>query len=214
MAVITIAREFGAGGKTLGSIVAEKLGYALIDEEIVEMVAMEANVSPDWVDSVAQETGSGGMLPRLLSKLGPFRKGYVQVAMENKPGYIDGNLYIHLLHKVIPRIASQDNVIILGRGGQYLLADHPSTYHFLMIADLEHRINFMMEHYNLSRKQAQIVVEKQSHRRLNLYRYFGKTDFDHPSLYHMVFNMRKLNMEEAAAAVCQLVSGKAAPSST
>lgn len=207
MAVITIAREFGAGGKTLGTLVAKELGFTLIDEEIVEMVALEANVSPDYVDSVAKETGTEGFMPRLMSKLGPFRKGYVEVAMEKKPGYIDGNLYIHLLHKVVPRIAQQDDVIIIGRGGQYLLADHPKAFHFLMIADFEHRIDFMMENYQLNRKQAQVVVEKQSKRRLNLYRYFGKTDYDHPSHYHMVFNMNKVRMDQAAAAVCQLVAG-------
>ena len=207
MAVITIAREFGAGGKTLATLVAQKLNYTVVDEEIVEMVAMEANVSPDWVDSVAKETGSEGMVNRLMSKLGPFRKGYVEVAMEKKPGYIDGNLYIHLLHKVLPKIAMQDNVIIVGRGGQYLLANHPTAYHFLMVADLEHRIDFMMENYNLNRKQAQIVVEKQGKRRLNLYRHFGKTDYDRPSLYHMVFNMNKVMMHQAAEAVCQLIAG-------
>ncbi len=206
MAVITIARQFGAGGKTLGTIVADKLGYTLIDEEIVEMIAMEANVSAESVDSVAKETGTEGYLARLVHKLGPFRKGYVGVAVEKNPGYIDGNLYLSLLHKVIPRIAKYGNVVIIGRGGQYILADHPDTYHFLMIADMEHRIDFIMEHYNLDRKQAQSVIEEQGRRRLNLYRYFAKTDYDQSNLYHMVFNMNMLKMEEAVKTVCQLVS--------
>ena len=47
MAIITVAREFGAGGKTLATRVAEKLDYSVIDEEIVEQVALEANVSPE-----------------------------------------------------------------------------------------------------------------------------------------------------------------------
>ncbi len=206
MAVITIARQFGAGGKTLGTIVADKLGYTLIDEEIVEMIAMEANVSAESVDSVAKETGTEGYLARLVHKLGPFRKGYVGVAVEKNPGYIDGNLYLSLLHKVIPRIAKYGNAVIIGRGGQYILADHPDTYHFLMIADMEHRIDFIMEHYNLDRKQAQSVIEEQGRRRLNLYRYFAKTDYDQSNLYHMVFNMNMLKMEEAVKTVCQLVS--------
>lgn len=205
MAVITIARHFGAGGKTLGTILAQKLGYTLVDEEIVERVALEANVSPDWVDAVAQETGTSWM-HRIMSKIGPLRGGYLETSMEAKPGYIDGNLYIQLLHKVIPQIARQDKVIILGRGGQYILAKDPNTFHFLMIADLERRIAFMMEHYKLNRKQAQIVVEKQGARRLNLYRYFGKTDYDQPELYHLVFNMNRVKMEEAANCVCQLVA--------
>lgn len=208
MSVITIARQFGAGGKTLGRWVAEKLGYELIDEELVEMVAKEANVSTEMADSVAEEAGNEGVFARMMSKLGPYRKGYVEVAMEKSPGYLDGNLYISLLHKVIPKVASQDNVVIVGRGAQYVLGDRQDTYHFLMLADMEYRIDFMMKYYKLDRKQAQIVVEKQSKRRLNLYRYFGRTDFDQPNLYHMIFNMNRVELEEAVQAVYQLVAGK------
>lgn len=207
MAVITIARQFGAGGRTLGGRVAENLGFQLIDEEIVERVALEANVSADWVDSVVNEAGNEGVLTRLISKLGPFRKGYVEVAMEKKPGYIDGNLYISLLHKVIPKIAEQDNVVIIGRGGQYILADRPDTHHFLLIADMGYRISFMMEYYKLDRKQAEIVVEKQSKRRLYLYRSFGRTDFDQPELYDMVFNMNRVKLDVAVDTVCRVVKG-------
>jgi cytidylate kinase len=211
MSVITIARQFGAGGKTLGSRVAEKLGYVLIDEEIVEIIAREADVSPDWVDTVAQETGSEGILTRLVRKIGPFSKGYLETAMEEKPGYINGDLYISLLHKVIPTIAEQDNAVLIGRGGQYILAERPDTFHFLMIAHVEKRIKFMMEHYSINRKQAQIVVEKQNKRRLTLYRYFARTDYDQPEHYHMVLNMNLLKLDDAVQAVCQLVGGQTPP---
>jgi cytidylate kinase len=206
MSVITIARQFGAGGKTLGSMVAEKLGYTLIDEQIVEMVALEADVSTEWVDSIAQATGSEGIVKRLVRKIGPFGKGYVESAVEDRPGYINGDLYISILHKILPIIADNDNVVIIGRGGQYILAERPDTFHFLMIANIEHRIRFMMGHYGIDRKKAQLVIEKQSKRRINLYRYFGRTDYDQPDHYHMVFNMNFLELEEAAQAVCELVS--------
>lgn len=206
MSVITIARQFGAGGKTLGTMVAERMGYTLLDEQIVEMVAMEADVSPELVDSVAQETGHEGIVYRMLRRLGPFSRGYLETAMEERPGYVDGDLYISLLHKIIPMLAEQDDVVIIGRGGQYILADRPDTYHFLMIANIENRINFMMEHYEIDRKKAQAVIDKQSKRRINLYRYFGRTDYDQPELYHMVLNMNRLEMDDAVQAVCQLVS--------
>ena len=207
MSVITIARQFGAGGKTLGSLVAKRLGYTLVDEEIVELIAQEANVSAEWVDSVARETGSEKFLQRMMFKFGPFRKGYVNTATETNPGYFDGNLYISLLYKIVPQIAAQDNVVILGRGGQYILSDSPNSYHFLMIADTEYRIQFMMANYDLDRKQAQVVVDNQSKRRLNLYRYFARTDYDHPAHYHIVFNMNKVSMEDAVQSVCLLAGG-------
>ena len=208
MPVITIARQFGAGGKTLGSLIANRLGYTLVDEEIVELIAQEANISTDWVDSIVRDMGSEKFLTRLMHKFGPFRKGYVNVSMETNPGYFDGNLYISLLHKIIPKIAAQDNVVIIGRGGQYILADSPNTYHFLMVADTEYRIRFVMEHYNVDRKQAQVVVDKQSERRLNLYRYFARSDYDQPSLYHMVFNMNRVTIEQAVQSVFLLIDRK------
>ena len=131
--------------------------------------------------------------------------------MEERPGYINGDLYISILHKIIPIIASQDNVVIIGRGGQYILAERPDTFHFLMIANIENRIRFMMEQYNLDRKNAQLVIAKQNKRRVNLYRYFGRTDYELPDLYHMVFNMNFLKLEEAVGAVCQLMEGKSQP---
>jgi cytidylate kinase len=206
MSVITIARQFGAGGKTLGTMVADRLGYTLIDEQIVEMVAMEADVSPELVDSVAQEAGREGFVQRILRKLGPFSKGYVETAMEERPGYVNGDLYISLLHKVIPVLAEQDDVVIIGRGGQYILSEWPDTFHFLMIANIENRIKFMMEHYNIDRKKAQAVIDQQSKRRINLYRYFGRTDYEQPELYHMVLNMNRIGLDDAVQAVCQLVS--------
>jgi len=211
MSVITIARQFGAGGKTLGSLLADQLGYTLVDEEIVDLIAQEANISTDWVDSIAREMGSEKFLTRLIHKFGPFRKGYVNVSMETTPGYFDGNLYISLLHKIIPKLAAQDDIVIVGRGGQYILADTPNTLHFLLIADMENRIEFVMEHYSVDRRQAQAVVDKQSKRRLNLYRYFGRSDYDHPSLYHMVFNMNRITLEQAVQSVVLLAG--AGPSS-
>lgn len=207
MSVITIARQFGAGGKTLGTKVAEKLGYTLIDEQIVEMVALEAGVSPEWVDSIAQEAGSEGIVNRLLRRMGPFRKGYVESAIEERPGYINGDLYISLLHKIIPILAEQDNVVIIGRGGQYILSDHPDAFHFLMIANIETRIKFMMEQYNLDRKKAQLVIDKQSKRRINLYRNFGRTDYDQPEHYHLVLNMNLIRLDDAVRMVCRFVQG-------
>jgi cytidylate kinase len=205
MSVITIARQFGAGGKTLGTMVAERLGYTLIDEQIVEMVALEADVSPELVDSIAEEAGREGIVQRFLRKLGPFSKGYVETAMEERPGYVNGDLYISLLHKVIPVLAEQGDVVIIGRGGQYILSEWPDTFHFLMIANIENRIRFMMDHYNIDRKKAQAVIDKQNKRRINLYRYFGRTDYDQPELYHMVLNMNRLRLDDAVQAVCHLV---------
>ena len=68
MAVITISRQFGAGGVTLGKIVAEKFGYTFADSEIIKMIAEMANVSTNFVETVEKE--AGGKFSRFISQTG------------------------------------------------------------------------------------------------------------------------------------------------
>ena len=62
MAVFTISRQFGAGGKTLGKMVAETLGYTFADSSIIQMISKQANVSAKWVRSFEKE--AGGVMSR------------------------------------------------------------------------------------------------------------------------------------------------------
>ncbi|GBC60822.1 cytidylate kinase-like family protein [Desulfonema ishimotonii] len=202
MAVITISRQFGAGGKTLGKVLAKKLGYELVDEDIIQMVADKANVSTDWVESTEKE--AGGKLLKFMSGL--ISKSYVERILGDDKGYMDEEIYVNALRDVIQQVAKEDNVIVVGRGGQYVLQDHPGAFHVLLIADMADRITFMENHYDLSHEEAKRVVEQQGSRRANLYRKFGKEDYDLPNLYHVVLNMSKLDMDKASDFIFRMVS--------
>jgi cytidylate kinase len=200
MSVITISRQFGAGGKTLGEMVAGELGYACYDDQIIQMIAANAKVSPDWVKSVENE--AGGTLMKFISSVG--RKSFVDRISGSPSGYIDEEIYVDLLHKIVWQIADQGRVIILGRGGQYILRDHADAHHILLVADRVHRIRFMEKHYRFSTNQAERVVDRQDKRRAILYRKFGREDYDQPGLYHLVLNMSKMDLAEASRHICLL----------
>ncbi|RJQ56054.1 MAG: cytidylate kinase-like family protein [Desulfobacteraceae bacterium] len=201
MPVVTISRQFGAGGRTLGKLVAEALGYSYTDEEIIQMVATRARVSTNWVESIEKE--SGGRLLRYMTHLVP--KSFIDMVLDDQRGYIDEEIYVDLLHQIINQLADEGNVVIIGRGSQYVLRDRKDAYHILLIADYADRIKFMETHYNLSHREANLVVTRQERRRINLYRKFGREDYDLPHLYHMVINTSKQNLETAAGLVCKLV---------
>ncbi len=201
MAVITISRQFGAGGKTLGKMVAKKLGYTFADDHIVEMVAEAANVSPHWVESVEKEAGS--KLSRVISSM--ISKRWLDRVLAGERGYIDEDIYLDYNVVIISQVAEEGDVVILGRGSQYILNDHPDSRHVLLIDEVENRVKFMMDHYDLSQKQAARVVSKEDKRRLNFYRKLGKEDFDDPSLYHLVLNMSRVDMDTASTLACKLV---------
>ena len=201
MAVITISRQFGAGGKTLGKMIADKLGYTFADDDIIQMVAEMANVSPHWVESVEKE--AGGKLSRIISSM--VSKRLVDRILKSESGYIDEKLYLDYLVVIIAQIAEEGNVVIIGRGCQYILKDHPDAVHILLINEFENRVKFMQEHYDLTHSKAVQVVNNEDKRRVNLYRKLGKTDYDDPSLYHLVMHTGRLHLPDAARIICNLV---------
>ncbi len=201
MAVITISRQFGAGGKTLGKMIADKLGYTFADDDIIQMVAEMANVSPHWVESVEKE--AGGKLSRIISSM--VSKRLVDRILKSESGYIDEKLYLDYLVVIIAQIAEEGNVVIIGRGCQYILKGHPDAVHILLINEFENRVKFMQEHYDLTHSKAVQVVTAEDKRRVNLYRKLGKTDYDDPSLYHLVMHTGRLHLPDAARIICNLV---------
>ncbi|CAN2039683.1 Cytidylate kinase-like family protein [Candidatus Magnetomoraceae bacterium gMMP-15] len=200
MAVITISRQFGAAGKTVGEMVAKELNYDFLDDGIIQEVSKKAKISPDWARSVEREMG--GKISNFLSGL--VSRSFMERILGDDKGYIDDVIYVELLHDVIKKFADRDNVILLGRGGQYILQNHENAYHILLVAELEDRIKFMEKYYKMSADKAQDVVNREEKKRRNLYYKFNKQDFDLPNLYHLVLNRSKLTLEQACTQICLL----------
>jgi cytidylate kinase len=201
MAVITISRQFGAGGRTLGRMIADKLQYTFADNEVIQMIAEAANVSPMWVESVEKEAGT--RLSRAINRL--VTRNLVDKVLKDERGYIDEKIYLDYLVVIISQIGEEGDVVILGRGSQYILNDHPDAFHILLIDDYENRVQFMMKHYDLPRNKAESVVRAEDRRRLSLYRRIGKEDYDNPELYHLVLNMSRMDLDTALRIVFGMV---------
>ncbi len=202
MSVITISRQFGAGGLTLGRMVSKKLAYNFFDNEIIQLVAKKAKVSTHWVESMEKE--AGGKFQRFISQLVPKR--LVDRILDDQRGYIDEEIYVDLLHEIIRKIADEGNAVILGRGSQYVLKNYGDAKHVLLVADKEYRIRFIEEKYDLFTKHAINSVNMEDKRRINLYRKFGKEDYDNPAHYHLVLNTGIVKLDKACELICRLVN--------
>ena len=201
MAVITISRQYGAGGITVGEMVADKLGYSLYDHEIIQMVAKKAKVSTDWVEDLEKEAGSA--FQKLITRVVP--KGLVDRILDDSRGYIDEEIYVDMLHVILRKIVEEENAVIVGRGGQYILKGFKGVYHVLLVAGKTDRIRFLEEKYDLIPRQALQAVENEDKRRVNFYRKFGKEDYEQPVHYHLIVNTSKMPKERAAELICNLV---------
>ncbi len=201
MSVITISRQFGAGGRTLGDMIAKELDYLFLDDLIIQELAERAKVSEDFVKSMERTAGS--KLSKFLSGL--ISSNYMERIVGAGKGYIDEKIYVELLHDIVMNFAKQDNVVLLGRGGQYILHDFNGAFHILLVAKLHDRIKFLQRFYNISDAKAQKFAKQGETRRYRLYKQFGKEDYDQPYLYHLVLNMSTLSLDQALNEVVALV---------
>ena len=205
MAVVTISRQYGAGGKTLGKMIANAMDYTFADSDIIQQIAKEANVSPQWVESFEKEAGT--KLSRVISSMVSQR--WVDRILKDERGYLDEHIYLDYLVLIVAKMADEGDVVMLGRGSQYILNDHPDAFHVLLIDELQHRIAFIVDRYNVSEKQATRIVNNEDKRRLNLYHRLGKEDYDNPGLYHLVLNMNRFSLEQASTLICKMAGTSA-----
>jgi cytidylate kinase len=201
VAVITISRQFGAGGRTLGKLIAEKLDYRFLDDQIIQEVAKHARVSKETV--ISMERSGGGAISRIITSL--LSRDYMERLTGEAIGYMDEEVYVQTLYEVMQKLASEDNVILTGRGGQYILENFEGARHVLLVANQEDRVRFIEKHYKLPYDKAESIVLSGEKRRFNLYRKFGKEDYNDPIHYHMVINMSRISLEKATDMVCGLV---------
>jgi cytidylate kinase len=205
MSVITISRQFGAAGKTIGRRVADTLGYYYADEDIIDRAVVEVSVSPDGKKIL--ETEPSDKVKRFISKLNPFGTSLMELPLSDKERYIDGFKYVELLNLIIPKIAKDGNAVIVGRGGQYILHNFDDTYHLLLIAKEKDKIKFIEDNYRVSSTRAIQMIKRMNKRRANLYSFFGKKDYEDPKLYNLVLNMSLLSIDKAEELVFKLING-------
>jgi cytidylate kinase len=205
MAVITISRQFGAEGKKIGRRIADTLGYYYADEDIIERAVVEIYVSPEGKKIFEAEPGD--KLKRFISMLNPFGTSLMELPLSDKERYIDGYKYVELLNLIVPKIAREGNAVIVGRGGQYVLRGLEDTYHILLVAKEEDRIQFIENDYRVSRERTIQILKRMAKRRANLYSYFGKKDYDDPKLYDLVLNMSLLSIDKAEELIFKMIKG-------
>ena len=201
MPVVSISRQFGAGGRTLGQKVATRLGYQFVDHDLIDRVAEKANVSVEWVEAVEKEVG--GRLMRIISSL--VSPNFIERLLGDSASDFDEKKYIAFVKKVMRDIAEQGDAVIIGRASQIILADNPEVIRVLLVADMEDRINFMMKRHNLDRISADKAIAIGERNRAALLGMFGVSEPNNPTYYHAVINTSVTPLKWAEDIVCSMV---------
>jgi cytidylate kinase len=188
MALITISRQFGAGGRTLGERLCGRFGFHLVDEFVIDELARKAKVKGDWLKAMEKEASS-----TLLSFISSIvSSGLIYRTPAAPAEDFERKKYIAFLSGIMTTMANEGGYVLLGRGAQFVLQAHSKVFHILLVAEYEDRVKFMVDRYTLSREEAvKIIKEKEGQREAVASKIFGAA-IDDPKLYHMVLNTSRM----------------------
>jgi hypothetical protein len=202
MAVVTVSRLYGIGGREFGHALADELGYAYVDKELLGFIAAKAGASEDAV-SYYEGTAPG---PAQL-----FRDFCHRKFPGTRPEIMDPTCYADVLRAVIEDLARRDRAVIVGRGGQSILAGHPRAVHLRLIADRGHlvrRLAARPQFAGISEAELWRRSERQRQSRRTFVRQHFGCDIEDPLLYDLVMNFGRLTMREAVQIVAGLIRGR------
>ena len=165
--IITISREFGAGGRTIGHLVADKLGIPFYDGKLVEDIAKESGFAPKFVEEHSEHSPSGSVFSYAF-------------APQGVPGIMNGLSTADYLWNaqcnIILELAEKGPCVIVGRNADYILKDRPDALHVYVSADQDFREKHIVELYGETDKTPeQRLNEKDKRRRVNYQHYTGRT---------------------------------------
>ena len=165
--IITISREFGSGGRTMGRKIAEKLGIPFYDKELVDQIAVESGFAPKFVEEHGEHSPTGSFFSYAF-------------APQGVPGIMNGlstaDFLWNIQCNVILQLADQGPCVIVGRNADYILKDRPDALHVYVFADMPYRAERIVRLYGESEKSPeQRLTEKDKRRRVNYQHYTGRT---------------------------------------
>jgi len=203
MAVLSISRQFGAGGRTLAERLALRLGYAYSDEELVCRLATLTGIDKEEVKNAGRESigRSHGFVSGIIST-GFFLRILGRSSVETPEEKL-----ATLLKQIIPEMADRGNIIFLGRGCQFILPNSPDVIKIFLSAEEGDRIRFMMERYNLNLQQARKVVGEFKRYRDQFLSKFT-SDPDDVSIYSLCINTSLVDLDNAEDLICRLVEAR------
>lgn len=200
MAVVTISRQFGAGGRTLAEKLCERFGFKLADECVIDELARKAKVSPDWLSAIEKQVSN-----TFLCLLSDIVSSGIFYRSPSAPGEdVERRKYISILNSVMTTMANEGGYVLLGRGSQLVLKRHPKALHVLLTAEYEDRVRFLMEHHSLARSDAEVLIKEKEKQRAAIASKVFQTDIDDPSLYHLVLNTSRLPFDWTVDIVSEL----------
>lgn len=184
--IITISREFGSGGHSIGKIVAETLGIGFYDQELLEKIAEETGFSKEFIEEAAEySTAKNSLLFNLV--MNRSLHGRMELSLAD-------TIYFAQT-KIIKSLAEKESCVIVGRCSDYILRDNNDCIHVFIYSDRENRAKRILERYGESDKPIQKRITDKDERRKIYYSHYTDRPWGIPQNYDLCLNSDALGEE-------------------
>lgn len=194
--IITISREFGSGGHSIGEAVAKKLGYRFFDRELVNQVAERSGFSPEFIEESGEYASAKNSLLFAIATANQYTMN--GISMLDK-------LYIEQT-KIIEEIAQEGSCVIVGRCADYILREYEDCLHVFIHADMKSRAKRIVERFGEQERPAEKRLNEKDQRRKVYYKNYTGRTWGQAQNYDLCLNSGVLGSErcvELIAAACR-----------
>lgn len=202
--LITISRQFGAGGSELAAALAARLGWRVFDRELIDRVAERLSWDPHTVEALDERPPA--LWTRIAASL-MFAPMDCPVSVESSD-VLNPDVVSHAANAAILDAARTPRVVIVGHGAQMIFRNRPDTLHLRLVAPAADRVQRVMLRKHCDRATAEALLPRIEHGRdAYVHRYYH-VDRSDPLLYHLQINTGLVPLEEATTLVAELISGR------
>lgn len=198
MAVLTISRTYGCGGKEMAIELAQKLGYVLFEKEVIPLLSKKLGRKTEYTREHDQfrDMFSSSVIDFVSSRLAFLKKNSI-----SPPEYCEA------LKDIFLELAQRGNAIVVGRGSQFILQNQPSVFHIRLVAEIKDRLRHLKDQHVIKLSDTSLTQRIQKEDRLR--REFLETHFnqngENPLLYHLTINLSKITRLKAQEMILQVI---------
>ena len=199
-ALVTISRQFGSGGRIIGSLLAEKLGVPMYDKELINLAAQESGLSADIIESA--ELRAKSSFAYTLASAVSFSEGIGGEGIS-----MNDQLFLTQFD-IITEIGKKGEGVIVGRCADYVLRDFDNVTNVFIYADYDDRVRRAITKYNIDPAKARDTVSSYDKARRNYYNYHTSQKWGEYMNYDICINTSHVTEETAAKLVEEYIANR------
>jgi cytidylate kinase len=203
--IITISRQFGAGGSEVAAMVAKALDWQLVDNELVEQVAARAGMSPEEV--ARREERAPSFVERLTRTLAAQNPELVPPQGGTVKDMEEASL-VRITESVVADLARQGRVVFVGRAAPAVIGMQSDALHVKLVAARAFRAERIRERFGFTEEEAMKQLDEVDSSRSRYHKEYYQRNWSDPVNYHLTINTGLLGLEGAAEVILSRTAGR------